>query len=312
MEGPGVVAQEAAAAAADQEHVAALRQLVHELAQGLEVALVDAAGPEALEDSRRLLVDLLQLGFGHAQADGLLLQQFAVVDVQSQPVGQRGREAGSPAPSSRDRVNTRSPARTAGRGGRARANHRRNHGRHVVQRHASRVDHQVVLGRLDAASPKKYRVKRSRVRSTSRQRAAACSSDQPSSRAIRSARQSRGATSRRWNASGISPSKCRAPRPTRTTLPRSAAWRAASVRPWMYFWWGGCRRKRSAMLMAFSSSRSSSASGTCSICGGLVQQFAVEQFPAERRRPASGRLRRRRHRTREVMVMTFMADAPGG
>ena len=60
--------------------VALLGQLVHKLLQRLLIPLVQAARPETLEDTGRLLVDLFQRAFRHAQANGLLFQQLAVVD----------------------------------------------------------------------------------------------------------------------------------------------------------------------------------------------------------------------------------------
>ena len=68
------------------------------LAQGLEVTLIDASGAEPLEDAGRLLVDLFDFRLGNAQANRLLFQQFAVVEVHPEPLGQSGRKAGLAGP----------------------------------------------------------------------------------------------------------------------------------------------------------------------------------------------------------------------
>ena len=88
MKGTWIISQETVPAAADQDDVAAIGQFAHRLFQGLEVTLINAAGPEPLKDAGRLLVDLFQFRLGHTQTNGLLFQQLAVVDVQFQPIGQ--------------------------------------------------------------------------------------------------------------------------------------------------------------------------------------------------------------------------------
>ena len=85
---PRVVLQEAATAAADEEHIALGRKLPHELAERLEVPLVQAAGTKALEDPGRLLVDSLQLRQADTQPTRLVLEQLAVEHRQLQPLGQ--------------------------------------------------------------------------------------------------------------------------------------------------------------------------------------------------------------------------------
>ena len=107
MEGPRVIAEEAAAATPDEDHIATLGQFVHELAEGLEVTLVDAAGMEPLEDPGPTFVDLFQFGLRYSQANGFLLQQFTVVDLHPQPLAERGRKALLTGPKFTRKVKTR-------------------------------------------------------------------------------------------------------------------------------------------------------------------------------------------------------------
>ena len=74
MKGARIVFQKAVPATADQDHVATLRQFPHCLFQGLEVTLINATGPEPLEDAGRLFVDFSCSASGKRPADGFLLQ----------------------------------------------------------------------------------------------------------------------------------------------------------------------------------------------------------------------------------------------
>jgi hypothetical protein len=74
-----MTAEEATATAADQAHVGARRKLIHELSQDLEIAAMDATGPEPIENSGRVLVDPFHLDFKHTEPNGFLFKECPVV-----------------------------------------------------------------------------------------------------------------------------------------------------------------------------------------------------------------------------------------
>src|SRR6516164_2192437 len=84
MEGSGVVPEKATPAPTNEQHVATNREIVHQLAQRIEVALIQTAGPEALKYPGGMLVDFLQFSLGHSKSDGLLFQQVSVIGSQAE------------------------------------------------------------------------------------------------------------------------------------------------------------------------------------------------------------------------------------
>ena len=162
------------------------------------------------------------------------------------------------------------------------ANHRGNHARHVLQRHAGRIDHQIVLGRLHRGIAEE--VSREKLAGAVHFQAACAGLLRGTSLpAVPCAGRASlaGATSRKWKTLGVSPKRCRAPRPTSTTLPRSAAWRGRLGQAVQIFL---VRRVQAEAVGhgdgLFVEPLQFGVRHVLDL-GRLMEQFAVEQFPAE-------------------------------